>query len=137
MSIWRNEWFDFGGCILQDIWAVKKDILERGLRTNSMLEFPRIITHILLTSGYIISPNEESTSKFPIFGVSDWTKSHSQLKSRLASDISQRRKGKRTIQTPAPLKAQFLRLERSLSIISQKQDHILRIQKDLASANMQ
>mgnify|MGYP000974752560 FL=1 len=136
-AIVKGDWYDFGDCILQDFWAIKKDIQENGHRTNVMLEFPRIITRILLTSGYIILPGELSVSDFPIFGLNDWTKSHSHLKSRLAANMNQLSKGKRTVQTSPSLRAQLLRLERSLSIISQKQDHILRIQKDLAHASMQ
>ena len=136
-AVARGQWFDFGKCILQDLWFVKKDIRARGRNTHCMLEFPRIITRILEVSGYPISPDEISVSQFPVFNSTKWMINYRQLTSQRMVEECNSGKGNQILQTFVFPRTQLRRLERSLSIVSQKQDHILRIQKDLAHANMQ
>jgi len=135
MAVSKDGQFDFGDSIFQDICFIKKEIREHGHKTRMLLEFPRIITRIILDSGYVISPTELNMSQFHVLESSDWEKTHRQLKARLKIELRIHNRGKGVIQTSTS-PTQLLRLEHSLFVISQKQDHILRIQKDLANASI-
>lgn len=135
MAVYRKEWFSPGSCVMLDMWDITKEIYENGFPVTVKLLFPRIITRILRANNFLFLPNEVIVTQFPIFGEKDWIRSYRQLAPRRMAERDAANKAKDSAPSSAILHTQFNQIIQSMTSISQKQDHILRIQKELANAH--